>query len=424
MNKLLLNTNFIKRVKNTFFAFYKSKEIKKIFDILEKDQPKDKKIVMFVGGCVRNFILNKKIDDIDVATIFTPQEIKRKFENTEIKIIDTGIEHGSITIVLNKSKFEITTLRKDIKTDGRHAEIIYTDDWKEDSSRRDFTFNAIYLDRKGNFFDPQNGISDLKSRKIKFIGDPSKRITEDYLRIIRFIRFALKYSDNDLEKLTIEKIKLKLNGIKNLSKERVLSELSKIIKLSNFNDILLRPQILNIFKIIFPEMKYIERLEKIDIIKKNKLPLNFEDILAILLVDESNNHEYFCHKYKVSNQIKNILNSYSNVFNSYNKDKHYFNENLMKNVYFKGKDKIKKYIIFFFLVSNKSSLSELTRTISVLEKIKIPKFPYTGKYLINIGFTEGQKLGETLDLLEKEWVKNNYYLTEKKVSDIVSRKKN
>ena len=158
MNKLLLNINFIKKVKNFFFAFYKSKEIKKIFDILEKNQPKDKKIVMFVGGCVRNFILNQKIDDIDIATIFTPQEIKKKFENTEIKTIDTGIEHGSITIVLNKSKFEITTLRKDIKTDGRHAEIIYTDDWKEDSSRRDFTFNAIYLDRKGNFFDPQNKI--------------------------------------------------------------------------------------------------------------------------------------------------------------------------------------------------------------------------------------------------------------------------
>ena len=163
-------------------------------------------------------------------------------------------------------------------------------------------------------------------------------------------------------------------------------------------------------------MKYIERLKKNDIIKKLKLPLNFEDILAILLVDESSNHEYFCHKYKASNQLKNILNSYSNVFNSYKKDKYYLNKNLMKNAYFSGKDKLKKHIIFLFLASDKSSLSELTKTISAVEKIKIPKFPYSGKYLINIGFTEGEKLGETLDLLEKEWVKNNCYLTEKKVS--------
>ena len=118
---------------------------------------------MFVGGCVRNYMLNEKIDDIDIATTLTPDEVIKRFQNSDVKVKKTGIEHGTLTLVFEGQKFEITTLRQDISTDGRHANIQFTEDWKEDSERRDFTINAIYLDQKGKVFDPHFGVKDLKA---------------------------------------------------------------------------------------------------------------------------------------------------------------------------------------------------------------------------------------------------------------------
>ena len=203
---------------------------------------------MFVGGCVRNFLNNEKVDDIDIATTLSPDEIIKKLASTDIKVIETGIEHGSLTLVVNKSRFEITTLREDVSTDGRHAKINYTNDWKMDSERRDFTINAIYMDQKGKIFDPQSGVKDLKKKIIKFIGDPEKRIKEDYLRIIRFIRFSLKYNSLKLNDSEINAINLNLDGIKNLSKERILNELLKIIDFNSFDNILKNEKL----KIFFP----------------------------------------------------------------------------------------------------------------------------------------------------------------------------
>jgi tRNA nucleotidyltransferase/poly(A) polymerase len=239
---------------------------------------------MFVGGCVRNYILDQEIDDIDIATVLTPTEVKEKFKETKIKVLETGIDHGSLTLLLNNSKFEITTLRRDTHTDGRHAKISFTDDWKEDSERRDFTINAIYLDRKGNIFDPQLGVKDLKNQTVKFIGDPSKRIEEDYLRILRFVRFALKYCHKTFEPSTIEAIKLNLNGIKNISKERILQELLKIIALENFKDILNKNELKDIFSQIFPEFKNLTRIKKAVFFPKKEFgKINTNLILAVML---------------------------------------------------------------------------------------------------------------------------------------------
>ena len=224
---------FIKKIKRNFFPFYKNKELKFVFNKLQEGFSKDTIAARFVGGCVRKHFSNDEIDDIDIATILSSDEIKEKFKNTNFKIIDTGIKHGTITLISEKLKLELTTLRKDLETDGRHAKVEYIDNWQLDSERRDFTINAIYLDINGNIFDPQNGKSDLKNKIVKFIGDPQKRIEEDYLRIIRFIRFKIMY-DFELEPTTCKAIKLNLNGIKKLSKERILVELYKILDLKNF----------------------------------------------------------------------------------------------------------------------------------------------------------------------------------------------
>ena len=156
----------INNIRKILFPFYKKKKLKEVFQILNSD---NKSNAMLVGGCVRNFLNNEKVGDIDLATIFTPGEVIKKFSKSNFKIIKSGIDHGTVTLSKDGKNFEITTLREDISTDGRHAKVSFTKDWKKDSERRDFTINAIYLDQYGKIFDPQNGAQDLKEKKIKFI---------------------------------------------------------------------------------------------------------------------------------------------------------------------------------------------------------------------------------------------------------------
>ena len=424
MNKLSLNNNLIRKIKKIFFPFYKSKEISEIFNILETKQPKEKKVAMFVGGCVRKYISGEEIDDIDIATIFSPKEIKEKFKNTKVEIIDTGTDHGSVTLLLNKSKFEITTLRKDIKTDGRHAEVSFTDDWQIDSERRDFTINAIYLDRKGNIFDPQLGKKDLENKVVKFIGDPGERIKEDYLRIIRFIRFSIQYSHNLLESSTINAIKLNIDGIKNISKERILRELIKIMNLRNFKSILKNKDLKNIFSIIFPEFKNLDRIGKLNLIPSSDLSsLDINIILAALLIDESNDHEYFCHKYKTSNHIKDKINSLANNLKNYKSDKNFFKKHLKSNIYFLGKKTMKDFALFIFLENKKWRYKDLRDLNAIIDKISIPKFPYDGQYLMKKGIIEGKRIGLALKELERCWVKSNYRLSDKEIFAVIDKAK-
>ena len=147
-----ISFNFIKKIKRNLFPFYKNKNLKFVFKTLQQDISKDIVAARFVGGCVRKHLTNEAIDDIDIATILNTDEIKEKFKNTNFKVIDTGIKHGTVTLISGQYKLELTTLRKDVETDGRHAKVEYINNWQLDSERRDFTINAIYLDINGNFF--------------------------------------------------------------------------------------------------------------------------------------------------------------------------------------------------------------------------------------------------------------------------------
>ena len=184
-----------------FLKFKNSEEISKIFSSFSSFS--DDTEIRFVGGCLRKILNKEECDDIDLATNVNPDTVKNILESKNIKYHETGIDHGTITAIINKKKFEITSLRKDILTDGRHAKVTYTNNWIEDASRRDFSINSIYSDLNGNLYDPYNGRADLKNGLVKFIGDPEKRITEDYLRILRYLRFFLNYSKQDHD----EKIK-------------------------------------------------------------------------------------------------------------------------------------------------------------------------------------------------------------------------
>ncbi|MFL2889846.1 MAG: CCA tRNA nucleotidyltransferase [Pelagibacteraceae bacterium] len=424
MNKFFFNKNLVKKIKNFFFPFYKTKEARIIFNIFNEGQLKNKNIAMFVGGCVRKYLKNEKIDDIDIATVLTPEEIKQKFSKTNVKVIETGLDHGTLTLIINDKKFEVTTLRKDTENFGRHATVSFLEDWKMDSERRDFTINSIYLDQKGKIFDPQLGIQDLKNNFVKFIGNPNQRIQEDYLRIIRFLRFSIQYDSNaDIE--TIQALKLNLNGIKFLSKERILSELVKILSLKNFSNILKHKNKKEIFLMIFPEFINLNFLSKIKFLskfEKNEIDTNI--LLATMLIDKTNNHEYFCHKYKTSNYIKDQLSFFATTLEEYDLDKQFFKKNLKKNIYFLGKNRLKKFNLFLFLKNSKLSLKKYNEITTSISKTLVPEFPYNGKYLIKKGLVEGKKVGLAIKELERAWLKNNFFLNSKSIVTIVNKVKN
>ena len=417
----MFNLSFINKIKKIFFPFYKNKDLNFVFKKLKEDFPNKINTAMFVGGCVRKYLSNEEIDDIDIATTLTTNQVKERFKNTKFKIIDSGIKHGTVTLIFDQLKLELTTLRKDIKTDGRHAEIEYTSDWEEDSKRRDFTINAIYLDINGKIFDPQSGLSDLKNRNVKFIGDPHKRIEEDYLRIIRFIRFSLDY-ESETENTIIQAIKLNLNGIKQISKERILTELFKILGSKNFKKLHNKKNLKDIFLLIFPEFKYLDRLEKLNQISNN-YSFNKDILLAILLIDKTNNHEYFSHKYNISNNLKENLNLLAKNFTNFNVEKSFFQNHLKKNIFYFGKEHLNELNMLNFASNKKIKLKDFLNTSKIIEKISIPIFPFDGKYLKNKGIKEGAMMGKILILLKNDWVNNDFTISDKQILKIINSQK-
>ena len=398
------------------------KEAKIIFSILNENEKQDQ--VRFVGGCIRKALCSGNIDDLDLATTLKPEEVKRKLTKANIKVIDTGIRHGTVTAILSKVKFEITTLRKDISTDGRHANVEFTSDWMEDSLRRDFTINSIYADINGKIFDPQDGVTDLQNGKIKFIGLPAERIQEDYLRILRYLRFFVQYSNIDHDTNVINIIKQNINGLNKISNERIFDELRKILLVNNVYNLFLHSQTKEIILNIFPQFKYFERLNKVNNLDK-KLKNQYDTclILALLIVDRSNNHEYFCYKYKISNEIKDRFKNISENIENLENKKFYLKENIKKLVYLKGKNNVKDLLLFSACAINKIEISKVEELIYYIITCKIPQFPISGDDLKKYGYKTGLALGKELKLLEKKWIENNFVMDPKIVKKTLEKVK-
>jgi poly(A) polymerase len=183
-----------------------------------------------VGGCVRNSILSEPVGDIDIATTHRPETVVRLLEAAKLKAVPTGIDHGTITAVTDGRGYEITTLRRDVSTDGRRAVIAYSDDWVEDANRRDFTMNAIYADLDGTLFDPTGGLADLQAGRVRFIGDATQRIAEDYLRVLRFFRIHAWYGKGELDAEGLRASAAAKGQLKRLSAERVQKEMLRLIE--------------------------------------------------------------------------------------------------------------------------------------------------------------------------------------------------
>jgi len=396
------STKFLENIKEARIIFSQLNEIGKESE------------VRFVGGCVRKAICGENIDDIDLATSIEPEDVKKRLNKEGVKVIDTGISHGTVTATLNNKKFEITTLRKDVSTDGRHAKVQFTSNWEEDASRRDFTINAIYADIEGRIFDPLNGILDLQNGIIKFIGSPKERIQEDYLRILRYFRFFTQYSKTDYDQDTIQSIKKNINGLNKISKERIFVELKKILSLDNVYNLFDNNQSKEIILSIVPEFKYYERLNKINSFNQ-KLKDKYDNhlVLALLVIDQSDNYEYFCHKYKTSNSIENRFKNISINFENLKNKRFFSEENIKKLIYLSNKNDVRDLLLFSICANNKAKTLSVEPLLDYVNTCKIPKFPFSGDYLMKHGYETGQALGKKLKSLEEKWVENNFVIDKK-----------
>ena len=360
--------------------------------------------VALVGGVVRDILLNEKhLTDntsFDLATNLKPEKLINIF-GKNIKYLDEGLNHGTVIIKNNNHIFETTSLRKDISTSERYASVIFQDNWKVDASRRDLTINAIYLDIDGNIYDPIDGIRDLMIGRVEFIGEMIVRLKEDYLRLLRYIRFYSKYSKFDINEKKINIIKKYSTKIKVLSKERIIDEQRRIfsedLETSLRSAELMRKTNLDIE--CFGE-KF--ELSKIRELKKILPKISWIKKISILF-QKSNNKNLF-KNLPISKKEREIFDNLQNFFTEKELTS-LLSQKWKQNVYYLGKDVGLKLLLSAPFSSN------IKKRFEDIMKYKKPKLPVNGKDLLDCGLEQGQKIGEVLVRIEKNWVKSNFILT-------------
>ena len=417
-NKILSFSKNANEKKSSFNDLKNDKSISLLFSSIDAYSQNSE--IRYVGGCIRKILNNETIDDIDFAVNLKPQECIEALKKYNIKYYETGIEHGTITAIIENNKFEITSLRKDLSTDGRHAKVEFSNNWFEDATRRDFTINAIYSDIEGNLYDPFNGKKDLFIGKVDFIGDAEERIKEDYLRILRYVRFFINHSKQSHTDRTKIAIKKNINGISNISSERLLDEFKKIIKSKGFLNLFKDPFCEEIVKLIFPQFKNFEIFKKLnDFAKKNIRKVDYIFLLSLMTIDDTDNIDYFLFKFNISNVDKKRILFLKNFYDR-KVNKNYFSEkNLWKVLYFNGKQSLQD-LIYFEIFKSKNLNSRLVNLSDFFKDKEAPIFPIKANNLIKkYNVSEGKLLGIKLKKIEEKWINNDFNVSEKDVVQII-----
>ena len=407
------------------YNFLKDKLCMKIFSLLNEKED----TARFVGGCVRDSIIGLKTNDIDIATKLNPEDVVKILSSESIKVVPTGIDHGTVSVFSKDFNFEITTLRSDISTDGRHAKVIFSDSWEEDSLRRDFTINSIYLKQNGEIYDPHNGIQHLKDRKIIFIGNPDERINEDYLRILRFFRFNAFYGNNNL-KLSSDSIKACIknkNKIKKLSSERVQNEFFKILNSSDPYFIVSIMRKIEILDLLFEHkvetniFKKLLLIEKENSFSKNHI-LRFASLALKNKKINSNNLQMFNFSKKERKELCLLTNQEFEIHNKLNKS------DIKKILYSIDRKTLKDMAkLSWALSNNRVTNKNWKNVLSQIDKVAIPIFPLKAKDILDYGLEEGPIIGEILKKVEQDWIDSNFEHNKEdllfKLKAIINRKK-
>ena len=419
LDKFFFRSQNLNYINLGFKNIQKTTEVKKIFNAIHSFSANSK--IRYVGGCVRKIIKKEKIDDIDLAVNLNPIDVCEALKKENIKYYESGIEHGTITALINDIKFEITSLRKDIDTDGRHAKVEFSNSWKEDASRRDFSINSIYADIEGNLFDPFDGKKDLENGKVNFIGDTEIRIKEDYLRVLRYIRFFLNYSKAKHDLKTIKTIKKNLSGVLGISSERLLDEFQKLLKSKGFLKLTKDKHSLEIINLIFPQLKNISTFNKLNnFAEKNFFKLDFIFLISLLVIDGTDNVDYFIYKFNLSKKDKKRLLFLNSFYSKKLTNKTFLEKNLNKIFYFNGKEALMD-IIYFKIFKSKKVDKKLVEMIKTFNNKEIPIMPLKAITLMTkYNIPEGKELGKRIKIIEEFWVNNNFQISEKEVQKIIN----
>ena len=419
LDKIFFRSNNLDYINRNINNLTQSTPVYKIFDAINSFSSESE--IRYVGGCIRKIINQEKVDDIDLATNLEPNQVCEALRKHNVSYYETGIDYGTITAVKDNFKFEITSLRKDVLTDGRHAKVEFSKNWKEDASRRDFSINSIYSDKDGNLFDPYDGKKDLEKGIVNFIGDADKRIKEDYLRILRYIRFFTNYSKRSHDLETIRSLKMNIGGVAQISKERLLDELKKILKVESLEKISKNKLSMDLMLMIFPELKNIKIFSRLNLDDKNLLKeKDFIFLLSLMIIDDTDNTDYFLYKFNISKKdkkrIKNIDIFYKEKINSKT-----FTKNSMNKVfYYQGKEAVLD-ILNYRKVKSKKEANLLKELSNYYEDKEAPIMPINANLLMKrYEIPQGKQLGEKLKVIEEEWVNNDFKISDKEVDNIVN----
>ena len=346
------------------------------------------------GGAVRNALLGVAVADIDVATTLAPQEVVSRCEAQEFAVHPTGIEHGTVTVVNSHMGFEVTTLRRDVTTDGRRATVAFTDDWAEDASRRDFTMNALYCDSAGKIYDYTDGYGDILKRRVRFVGLPSRRIREDYLRILRFFRFHAHYGKGAPDAAGLASCARLRRGISGLSAERIRHELFKLLVAPRAVDtlkIMAEARILGFVLAFEPNWRVIGRLPPDAVLR-----------LAVLSASPLTLQE----KLRLSNGDAKRLRA---IVEAPKLTPDFRPQERRRVLYHLGAQAYSDAVRMAWAQSRASTDAPDWRALLALaEQWPVPKFPVTGKDLQAIGLAPGPAMGETLRVLEDWWIASDF----------------
>lgn len=381
----------------------------KLFSIVEKHGG----VLRFVGGAVRDALKGIKGFDLDLATDLSPDELVEACEEEGIKTVAIGIKYGTVGVIIGDKVLEVTSLRRDVKTDGRHAEVEFTDNWEEDASRRDLTINAVYADEKGNVFDYYDGVKDLENGVVRFIGNPSQRITEDYLRILRFFRFYSIFGKGPINEKALQACIEHREGLTKLSMERIRDELFKILLTPKAVETCRIMQENNILSYIMPDAQYLDNLDfLIKLVEKENIPCDSLRRLFALYNPDTELAENMASRLRLNKKQKQSFISWA----AYDIPLSEFLtiSNLPRLVYLYGKEFCVDKLLLL-LAFNRQSINNLHQIIDSINDMETPEFPLKGRDIIAIGITDSRKIGNLLKELETLWINSGFTLSKEEL---------
>ena len=363
------------------------KEMRRLLEVLGAGSGETR----FVGGCIRDTLLGIEVQDVDLATRIAPQEVMDRLKQAGIKAIPTGLAHGTITAVVNGRPVEVTTLRRDVSTDGRRATIAYTDDWSEDAARRDFTINALSADpESGELFDYFGGLADVERRLVRFIGDPLSRIAEDHLRILRFFRFHARFGAGEPDPDGLTACTARANDLMALSRERIADELLKLLALPDPLPTVRLMVDRGILKPVLPEAAEIDQLRLL-IANEQAAGVAPNSIrrLAALLPADPETAASVAARLRLSNKAAKRLVSAA--------------------VRTTGRPEQLAYWIGVSEAVDRLLIAGASlETLPALETWQRPRLPVGGGELITMGLKPGPAVAGSLQAIERQWVEQGF----------------